>query len=292
MEQKNKMIEDKDTNIVYLSHWLKEEHPHFFDELTTLLYNIGIDWALLPHSNDYWCRDYMPIQTEDDKFLKYWYHPSYLLDCTKDKATITNSLASCKALGIKTKNSSIIIDGGNIVPCGDKIVMTTRVFCENCYDDYDRKFTAKLEKFLEHPVIFIPWHEQPGATLENGGDIYGHADGIIKYCGDNHILMNYDGSRDAEETYIILTKNHYNVTKMSFPETIYDYLTWAYINFLQIGNNIIIPKFDIPEDEHALHQIQTAFPSCTIHKIKMKDIVEEGGALHCLTWNIKKIGYF
>ena len=36
MEQNKRMLEDSDTNFVYLSEWLEKEHPEFFSELTTL----------------------------------------------------------------------------------------------------------------------------------------------------------------------------------------------------------------------------------------------------------------
>ncbi len=36
MEQNKRMLEDRDTNFVYLSEWLEKEHPEFFSELTTL----------------------------------------------------------------------------------------------------------------------------------------------------------------------------------------------------------------------------------------------------------------
>ena len=39
MEQNKRMLEDRDTNFVYLSEWLEKEHPEFFSELTTLFNN-------------------------------------------------------------------------------------------------------------------------------------------------------------------------------------------------------------------------------------------------------------
>ena len=63
-------------------------------------------------------------------------------------------------------------------------------------------------------------------------------------------------------------------------------LNWAYINFLQVGKNIIMPIFHIPEDEIAQQYIQTAFPDCNIRQIEMTEIAKKGGALHCLSWNV------
>ena len=43
MEQNKRMLEDRDTNFVYLSEWLEKEHPEFFSELTTL-FNSSLGW--------------------------------------------------------------------------------------------------------------------------------------------------------------------------------------------------------------------------------------------------------
>jgi agmatine/peptidylarginine deiminase len=63
---------------------------------------------------------------------------------------------------------------------------------------------------------------------------------------------------------------------------------WAYINYLQVGRKIIMPAFRISEDQDALNYVQSANPDCEVRQISMRDIVNNGGALHCLTWNVKK----
>jgi agmatine/peptidylarginine deiminase len=64
-------------------------------------------------------------------------------------------------------------------------------------------------------------------------------------------------------------------------------LNWAYINFLQVGKNIVMPKFNIEEDRIAYQYIHDAFPSCNIYQIEMAEIAREGGALHCISWNVR-----
>ena len=65
-------------------------------------------------------------------------------------------------------------------------------------------------------------------------------------------------------------------------------LNWAYINFLQVGNKIIMPIFNIKEDAIAWQYIHEAFPNCEIYQIEMAEVAEEGGALHCISWNIRR----
>jgi agmatine/peptidylarginine deiminase len=81
----------------------------------------------------------------------------------------------------------------------------------------------------------------------------------------------------------------FEVTEMLFdePNPNKDY-NWAYINYLEVGNKIIVPTFGIPEDEQALRYIKAANPDSIVRGFRMRDIAKNGGALHCITWNIKK----
>ena len=229
----------------------------------------------------------MPIQLGENEFLRYRYYPDYLVKSKnrKDVETITDATKVLRGMGISCRSTKQIIDGGNMVACGPYIVITDKVFTENGYNKGDSEYKALLESELGHPVIVIPWtsHED---------DVYGHSDGFIKWCGDNRILMGNHGDCYPEEAaYIrrILESYGFEVTEMRFKGKVdtpcYD-LNWAYINFLQVGKNIIMPKFNIEEDTIALKYIQNAFPDCIIRQIEMAEIAKEGGALHCISWNV------
>ena len=55
---------------------------------------------------------------------------------------------------------------------------------------------------------------------------------------------------------------------------------------LSLCKNIIMPKFNIEEDAIAQQYIQEAFQDCNIRQIEMAEIAKEGGALHCISWNV------
>ena len=109
-------ITDNDTNIVFISKWLKDELPSFFERFTNLMDEMGIQWSLLKATRDIWARDYMPVQLSEKEFIKYKYSPNYLHG---DKEHITDCEAACKALGINYRETDLIIDGGNITPCAE-----------------------------------------------------------------------------------------------------------------------------------------------------------------------------
>lgn len=279
------MIHDRDTNQVYLSRWLKEVHPRFFKSFTSRMDAAGIHWELLKYTNDYWVRDFMPIQLDDNVFVKYRYWPDYLLKNDKLKETITNCSRACKCIGITYRETDIIIDGGNVVPCGDYIVMTDKVFTENHRAKGDVGLLKEIERVFDLEPIIIPWHKE-------GEDEYGHADGLVKYVGGNKILMSNHRDTQPKEADAIrheLERHGFEVIEFMFdvenPQSDYN---WAYINFLQVGKSIIMPTFDIKEDEIAKQQIARLFPNCNIFGVRYRQMAHEGGALHCLTWSIKK----
>lgn len=280
-------ITDKDTNIVFISKCLKKESPSFFSNLTELMDEMGIRWSLLESTRDIWARDYMPIQLSENEFLKYKYAPDYLRG---DDEHTTDCADVCKALDINYRETELIIDGGNIVPCGDYFVMTNKVFTENGKRINDMQFKLLLEKELGRHIIVIPWHLIGDANDPNT-DVYGHSDGFVKWCGGNKVLMSNHRDTDAREAAAIrriLESYGFEVTEMLFDvENPNPDLNWAYINFLQVGNKIIMPSFGIDEDNQALEYVKTAFPYGYVRQIRMRDIAEMGGALHCITWNIK-----
>ena len=284
------MLADKDTNIVYISDTLRTLRTDVYNRLTKLLSDIGIEVCLLYGTKDIWCRDYMPVQVDKSLFVKYHYAPDYMWSITKYNNDITDCSDICKSLGIKYKETDLIIDGGNIVLCGDKVVMTDKVFTENRYNKGDQHLLDKLSELFEHEVITIPWISPGTCDPDSDKDVFGHADGFIKYVGDHHILMSNlreQSPKQADSIREVLEKNGYSVTELSFdvalPNTDYN---WAYINFLQVGNHIILPSFGIDEDSQAASQVRNAFPSCTLHPFRCRDLANWGGALHCVTWNV------
>lgn len=115
----------------------------------------------------------MPIQLGENDFLIYRYYPDYLVNSKrkKDRESITNVTDVLRDMDINCRSTNLIIDGGNMVPCGEYIVMTDKVFTENGYNKNDEEFTSLLEEELGHPVIIIPWSQYED-------DVYGHSDGL------------------------------------------------------------------------------------------------------------------
>lgn len=270
------MIPDYKTNTVYLSGWLEETYPEVYFNLTTILAANNVRHETIPCTCDIWCRDYMPLQLSDNRFLCYRYYPDYLAKRKSYHKYITDSKEVCKAMKLSIKESSIIIDGGNVVKTGKKVIMTEKVFHENP-DISEKSLRKRLQDMMECEVIFLPWDKY---------EKYGHADGIVKPVYDNTVLMtNYDDyDKEYYEEFKKRLSQAFDVEVLHYNSKNKDTRTWAYINFLSVGKLIILPKLNIEEDEQALNQIKQYYPEYTIEQVNSESIIAAGGGLNCISW--------
>ena len=216
----------------------------------------------------------MPIQVNKEKSVRFNYSPDYLKDNPEYKP---DTIAILSELGIEAIDSDIIIDGGNVISCGDKVIMTDKIIRENPH--YQRnKLIDTLSQLLEAEIILIP---------EDKYDEYGHADGMVRYMGNGSVLLNNycDFDKSLQKKLLSALSPHFEIVELHYGA--YTDKSWAYINFLHVGQHIFVPMLEDKLAVMAFKQISAAYPQCDCHQIWGCDnIVREGGALNCCSWNI------
>lgn len=265
---------DKDTNRVYFSQLIKDFTC--YSSIIEKLDEHRIEHQTISFTKDYWVRDFMPIQVSETEFVQYEYSPDYLKNETK---YITHPDSCCKSLDIETKSLHLIIDGGNIIKCPNCIIMTDKVFSENSNLSRMQVINV-LEKTFECNIVFIP---------RDKNDIYGHADGMVRYIEENKVLLNNycDYDKTLRNKIVKVLQTHFDVVELSFKTIKPSVNNWAYINYLQVQDLILLPALGLNEDEEALEQFQSIFINQHIEQVNVSEIVQLGGALNCVSWNIK-----
>ena len=271
--------------VVYLSELLKERFPDCFNRLTSILKKHNVEYRLLKGTKDIWCRDYMPVQTESGKLVQFKYDPSYLKGNKEWEESRSDVREICEKNNIDATFSDINLDGGNVLICEGRAIISDRIFSENPTYDKD-SLIKELSKILECEIIIIP--------AENG-DYTGHADGMVRFVNRNTIL----GNRMADE-YKYWQKgmqkvlDTYNLTYIDIP-----FLTdmkdskhpesaiGIYVNYLEVNDLIVLPIFNREEDKQVVELLQNVFPNKQIETINYNEIAQEGGLLNCTTWVVK-----
>jgi hypothetical protein len=272
------MITNFDTNKVYLARGMaSENYVDATGHLLSALHNHKISWNFLPQTASafhIWTRDYMPVQVSKDKFVRFNYSPDYLKDNPEYKP---DTSAILSGLGLKVMESDIILDGGNVISCGDKVIMTDKIFREN--PNYDHEVLIdSLSQLLEAEIVLIP---------EDYYDEYGHADGMVRYMGEGRVLLNNycDFDKALRKRLLAALSPHFDITELHYGT--YTNKSWAYLNFLHVGHHILIPMMEDKLGEKSFRQIADAYPQCKCHPLyHCESIVREGGALNCSTWNM------
>lgn len=279
------MTTDHQTNTVFFSDLLPKKCPILNQHITEVLEAHEIPYSYLSETKDIWCRDFMPIQIAEDRFVSYKYTPNYLQDKTGLRLQ-TNPDAVLQArqnhltnVLQNTVKVDLILDGGNVVKCGDTVVMTEKIFAEN-RDKSINEVDRILKDAFQCDVLYLPWDHK---------ETFGHSDGIVHYAGDGRILLtNYDDiSPYYYNRFRKALEKHFEGIPLKYVTKRQHARSWAYINFLQVGKLVLVPQLGLEEDTQALEQIGNALPSCEVVGIPSLEAVRRGGALNCISWNIK-----
>jgi len=287
------LVEQPITNgkrqIVYLSALFQEKYPETYKRLTDILDKHNVGYALLKATRDIWCRDYMPVQTASGKLVQFKYDPSYLKNNEKYEASRSDVCEVCKANGIKPTFSDINLDGGNVLICGNRAIISDRVFSENP-DIKEEDLKAELSHLLEAEIIIIPAQKD---------DFTGHADGMVRFVNCDTILGN-DRAEEfkywREKMDKVLSTYHLQYIDVPF---FYGYKDKAhpehaigiYVNYLEVDNLIVVPVFGVPgnKDAEAVAKIKEIFPDKIVETIDYNEIALEGGVLNCTTWTLNSL---
>lgn len=271
---------------VYMSELLMSKFPETCKNLIKILEKHHVNYSFIKGTKDIWCRDYMPVQTESGKLIQFKYDPSYLKGKKEWEESRSDVKEICEKNNIVATESDINLDGGNVLICDGRAIISDRIFTEN--PTYDKtSLVNELTKLLECEIIIIP---------AINGDYTGHADGMVRFVNRNTIL----GNRMADE-YKYWQKGMqkvletYNLTYIDLP-----FLTdikdskhpesaiGIYVNYLEVNDLIVAPIFNREEDKQVIEILKNAFPNKQIETINYNDVAQEGGLLNCTTWVVHK----
>lgn len=273
------------TPIIYTSSYLRttKSTAGIAHDIAKALERLGIEHRELQNTNDYWCRDYMPVRLFDDgSYSKYIYRPDYLWDDEAKRQYITKQSDACKGIDLYlTAHMGVIFDGGNYVRCNGKVIMTDKVFMENPQWPVE-ELTRRLHDALCAEIIIIPWDMR---------DPCGHADGMVAPLDDGRLLLNnYVQDKSQNNFYKRLHKildAHFDVVDLSFDCKL-EADSWCYLNFLNLPDAILMPalseNYDCANDIEAIRVMKELFPGKQIIPIYAQPLIKDGGALHCVTW--------
>lgn len=276
------MIADWDTNRLFVSDRLEKDEPDLFARLRSTLDGVPVE--IIPGTADIWCRDFMPVQLDDNTFCQFVYRPDYL---RRYEHLITPPERCRLPFMSDYRREPIVLDGGNVVASRTKVILTDKVFRENPSVERAR-LRQRLEELFRAECIFIP--KEPY-------DKVGHADGVVRFVSEQRVLVNDYSTVDSgygTRLRSLLEKKGLEVETLPLvedkvPRRPGDLPSAAglYINYLRVGDVVVIPEYGRPEDKDTVDKVRRAMPGVTVHQVPCRSLAKKGGVLNCVSWTIK-----
>lgn len=251
-------------------------------------------------ANDTWARDCSVLCVQEDKNIKLldftftgW---GGKFDASKDNAM---SQAISKSYSKEVQTIDFILEGGGVESNGEGIILTT----SECVLNKNRnsalnsiEITQKLNSFFGATEILYLNHGYLA-----GDDTDSHVDTLARFVDEKTIMyVKCEDKEDAhykelklmEEELQEMARTH-NFTLVALPmtEAIYyddERLPATYANFLFVNGAVIVPTYNVKEDEEALNIFRNTFKDRDIVGVDCSVLIRQHGSLHCVTMNFAK----
>jgi len=282
------MIADHETTVVFVADTLERQFPAVYSGLGDILGRHGIPLRIIPGTRSVWCRDYMPIQVSEDRFVQFCYAPDYLTGRYRHlraDGQIGPSMPFLRDCG----RSAIVVDGGNVIRWKDAAILTEKIYAEN---------PRRGRKVLDDEVCQALGVRRVIITPVEPGDVVGHSDGIVRFVNGETVLVNDYGI--ADENYGCVLHRSLSEAGLRIVELPYEPVIGPpggipsavgnYLNFLQVGQLIIVPTYGKAADEEAREVLRRSFPGVHLVSLDALELSAEGGVFNCISWTVQDLG--
>ncbi len=251
-------------------------------------------------TDDTWARDSSALSIEEDGELKLadfiftgW---GGKFDASKDDA-MSKAIAlhySCEMI-----SHEFILEGGGVESNGEGVILTT----SECLLNKNRnsslnpvEITQKLNQTLGATKILYLDHGYLA-----GDDTDSHIDTLARFISKDSIMyVKCDDESDEhyeelklmeEELIAIAAENNFKLIALPMSDALYfddERLPTTYANFLFVNGAVIVPIYNVKQDEEALKIFRDTFTDRDIIGVDCSILVRQHGSLHCVTMNFAK----
>ncbi len=244
-------------------------------------------------TNDTWARDCSALCVEEDGEVK-------LLDFTftgwGGKFESTKDNAMTQFLTPNAIKCDLILEGGGVESNGIDTILTTSecMINKNRNHSLDAlQITQKLNSYFGATKILYLNHGYLA-----GDDTDSHIDTLARFI-DTSTIMYVKCDDEADEHYkelklmedelkVIAKENDYKLIALPMTKAVYfedERIPATYANFLFVNGAVLVPTYNVPQDEEALNIFRETFKNRDIVGIDCYPLIKQHGSLHCVTMN-------
>ena len=249
-----------------------------------------------------WCRDHGAIFVVNDESGEIaatsWKYNAW--GGKYPEAFPDNYISSAMAqlLEVPEHDAGIVLEGGSIDVNGCGTVLTT----ESCLLNKNRNPELTKKEIERHLHEYLG--QEKVLWLHDGivgDDTDGHIDDITRFFNAESVVTVIE-ENESDPNFTPLMDNYdrlcgmtteddspLNIITLPMPKPVIDdgvRLPASYANFYIFNGAVLVPVFNDPNDEKALHKLQQCFPDRKIVAVDSRILVWGLGSFHCLTQQV------
>jgi agmatine deiminase len=257
------------------------------------------------NSNDTWSRDHGGITIEEDGkavILDFVFNGWGLKFPADQDNLLTMRLYNKGVFNADIKPGGLVLEGGGIESDGEGTLLTT----SECLLSPNRNphlSKQEIEEYLKFcfGLKRILWLDHGYLA---GDDTDSHIDTLARFCTPDTIAYvacpdpddeHYEALNKMEQElqqFRTLEGNPYNLVALPWPDPCFDEngerLPATYANFLIINGAVLVPTYQVPQDNKALEILSGIFPERKVIGIDCRALILQHGSLHCVTMQYPK----
>jgi len=255
-------------------------------------------------ADDTWARDHGPITIIRDgkaELLDFRFNAWGGKFASERDEALNRHLAAQGAFGGSPLRAvDFVLEGGSLESDGAGTLLTTSecLLTPTRNPDYDRSaIEALLGEMLG--IERVLWLNHGYLA---GDDTDSHIDTLARFCSPDQIAyVRCDDPKDEhypalkameEELQQFRQANGepYRLTPLPWPDAIHDddgqRLPATYANFLIINDAVLVPTYDVAQDNLAIATLAGVFPEREVIGVPCRPLIAQHGSLHCVTMQL------
>ena len=251
-------------------------------------------------TNDSWARDCSALCVEDEGEVE-------LLDFTftgwgskfearKDNA-MSASIANNYSKPLRTID--MILEGGGVESNGEGTILTTTECMlnpnRNAHLSKEQTDALLKEAFGATKILYLNHGYLAGDDTDSHIDtlarIVAHDTIMYVKCDDKEDEHYEELALMEQELEVISQEHGFKLIALPMSSAVYfeeERLPATYANFLFVNGAVLVPIYNVEEDEEALSIFRATFPNRDIVAIDCSVLIRQHGSLHCVTMNFAK----
>lgn len=259
--------------------------------------DLSVNYLKIPFG-DIWFRDIAPIFVREKR--RNSIHPAvFRFNGWGEKYILPHDAEVARAVAAKFQGisyeSNLVLEGGSIEQNGKGVCLTTK----QCLLNPNRNpglTQEQIENELSQKLGFQDFIWLGDGLLNDHTD--GHIDTVARFVSER-IVIAMEPSDSADPNYQALSQilkqlstdqRIDDIISIPSPGKVLDpdgeIMAASYVNFYIANSIVIVPQYQSRNDEKALLALQKCFPNRKVRGVSAKNLLEGGGAFHCITQQI------